>query len=65
MKLTQKEWSALVRWFRAEEATLRYSYGEPGRKEETYRKNYAAVDPIASALYEGARQVIEGELVES
>jgi hypothetical protein len=57
MKLTQKEWSALVRWFRAEEATMRYSYGEPHDREGTFRKNYAAADPTGAALYEAARAV--------
>lgn len=58
MKLTDKEWRALRDWFRAEEASLRYSYGEPGRKEDTFRTNYAAADPTGSALYEAARKVV-------
>lgn len=57
IKLTAKEWRVLVQWFRAEEATLRYSYGEPHDREGTFRKNYADGDPTGAALYEAAREV--------
>lgn len=57
VKLTRKEWRAVVQWFRAEEASLRYSYGEPHNQEATFRGNYAQADPTGSALYEAARQV--------
>jgi hypothetical protein len=66
MKLTKKEWSALVGYFRAEEAVLRDSYGEPGDLEGTWKKNYrATAHPIEYALYEAARRVIDGEMVDT
>lgn len=57
VRLTAKEWRAVREWFRAEEAVLRGSYGEPHDKAGTYRKNYAEAEPTGSALYEAAREV--------
>ena len=57
VKLTYKEWRALREWFRAEEGTLRSSYGEPHDKEGTFRQHYAQAHPTGAALYEAARKV--------
>lgn len=57
VRLSAKEWRAIREWFRAEEACLRDSYGEPGNREGTYRKIYAKAHPTGSALYEAAREV--------
>jgi len=59
--LTKKEWRAIKAWFRAEEAVLRDSYGEPRNREGTYRKHYAKASPTGSALYEAAREVFGDE----
>lgn len=61
VRLTANEWRAIRAWFRAEEAILRDSYGEPGRKEQTYRNNYAEAQPTGAALYEAAREVFGDE----
>ncbi len=62
VRLTKKEWAAVVRFFREEEKVLIFSHGIPGREKQTWAKEFKRVSPRDFALYEAARKVVDGEL---
>lgn len=51
----QKEWKALVRFFRREERIMRDSFSVPGR-EATWAKEYRKDDPYGFTVYDAARR---------
>lgn len=58
IELAPKHWTAIVKYFRAEERILRDSYGIPGRKKAWF-KEYRRMQPNGAALYEKARDAIK------